>query len=314
VILVISHAADDHAVGVLAALHRGGHPAVLVDTARFPTEFSVAQHYENGGNSLALTVDGRTFELTECGAAWWRRPQPFVMHPGLDPKTVSFAYSECHEAIAGLWAALEARWVNPPDRDELAHHKPFQLAEAIKVDLRIPRTLITNDPSAARCFIDALGPDRTVYKTFLATEACWRETRVLRQEELVLLDHVRLAPVIFQEFVGGATNVRVTVVGEQVFATAIAAEPTGYGIDYRMDMDRARWEPTTLSDSTSAKLRALMQHLGLVYGAIDLLRTADGEDVFLEVNPAGEWRFVEERTGQPITAAVADLLAALDRR
>jgi hypothetical protein len=56
-----------------------------------------------------------------------------------------------------------------------------------------------------------------------------------------------------------------------------------------------------------------MKRLGLVYGAIDLRRTPDGRHVFLEINPAGEWRFVEERTGQPMTAAFAELLVELGR-
>ena len=130
---------------------------------------------------------------------------------------------------------------------------------------------------------------------------------------MALLDTVRLAPVIFQEYVADAVNIRATVVGEQIFATAITVGPNGYAADYRMDMDGASWEPTTLPDSIQATLAALMRRLGLVYGAVDLLRTRGGEHVFLEVNPAGEWLFVEERTGQPITVAMARLLASLDR-
>ena len=55
-------------------------------------------------------------------------------------------------------------------------------------------------------------------------------------------------------------------------------------------------------------LQARRRALELVYSAADLHRTPEGDYVFLEVNPAGEWRFVEERTGQPITRAVAELL------
>jgi len=59
-------------------------------------------------------------------------------------------------------------------------------------------------------------------------------------------------------------------------------------------------------------LLRLLKHAGLRYGAIDMRRTPDGRYVFLEVNPAGQWRFVEEVTGQPITAAMASLLTDLD--
>jgi glutathione synthase/RimK-type ligase-like ATP-grasp enzyme len=313
VILVISHPADDHAVGVLGALDHLGYPTVLLDTGRFPSEASLIQRFDGDRRYYEWSTDRRSVDLSACRAGWWRRPQPFTLQSGISPDVMSFTYSECHEAVAGLWAALDLNWVNPPELDEVAHHKPYQLAAATKVGLPVPRTIITNDPDVARGFIDALGPERTVYKTFLASERCWRETRVVRPDELELLDSVRLAPVIFQEYVPAIADVRVTVVGERMFAAAITPAPGGYELDYRMDMDGASFEPTELPVETQEAIHALMQRLGLVFGAVDLRRTPDDRYVFLEVNPAGEWRFVEERTDQPITYAVAELLAELDR-
>lgn len=301
-------------MSVLAELDRVGHPAVLIDTAEFPSRASLTQRFEFGHQSYEFSTNGRRIDLGEAGAGWWRRPQPFTLEPGIASDDASFTYTECHEAVAGLWAALGIAWVNPPERDEVAHHKPYQLAAAAKVGLRVPRTVITNDPEAARRLIAELGAERTVYKTFLASEECWRETRILRPAELGLLDHVRLAPVIFQEYVPAVADIRATVIGPRIFATAISAAPGGYDLDYRMDLAGARFEPTELPASTERRIQALMKQLGLVYGAIDLRRTPDGGYVFLEVNPAGEWRFVEERTHQPITEAMAALLAGLDGR
>jgi hypothetical protein len=312
-ILVISHPGDSHAVAVLGALARAGHPAVMVDTAQFPAQGALTQRFGEGAPRLEITLDGTEVDVTTCGAAWWRRPQPFTLHDGIDPDVASFAYTECHEAVAGMWAALSATWVNAPELDELAHHKPYQLAVATEVGLDIPRTLITNDPDQARAFADELGPSRTIYKTFLATTENWRETRLLREEEVDLLDSVRLAPVIFQEFVAAVADIRVTVVGERMFATAITPAPGGYEVDYRMDLTGARFVPTELPGEVEAGLRRLMARLGIVYGAIDLRRAESGAHTFLEVNPAGEWQFVEERTAQPITTAVAELLMELDR-
>lgn len=314
VILIVSHPADDHAAVVLDALDRVGHPAVLVDTARFPSDASLTQRFDGDRRYYEWSIDGQSIDLSCCRAGWWRRPLPFTLQSGITPGVTSFAYSECHEAVAGLWAALELDWVNPPELDEAAHHKPYQLAAATKVGLPIPRTVITNDPDVAREFIATLGPERTVYKTFLATEQYWRETRVVRPEELELLDSVRLAPVIFQEYVPAIADVRVTVVGERMFAAAIIPAPGGYELDYRMDMDGASFEPVELPVETRQGVHALMERLGLVFGAVDLRRTPDDRYVFLEVNPAGEWRFVEERTDQPITRAVAELLVEFDRR
>jgi glutathione synthase/RimK-type ligase-like ATP-grasp enzyme len=314
VILVVSHAADDHTERVLAGLDRIGHPASVVDTAQFPSKASLTLAYDRGGARFVIGADGQDIDLGSCRTGWWRRPQPFTLDPEIAPDVASFAYSECHEAVAGLWAALGLDWVNPPALDEAAHHKPYQLAVAGALGLAVPRTLITNDPDAARRFIDEIGVERTIYKTFLATEAHWRETRVVRPAELAMLESVRLAPVIFQEYVAAVADLRVTVVGDRMFAAAIAAPSGGYDIDYRMDLDGSRFEPAELPRQTEEGIRALMSKLGLVYGAIDLRRTADGGDVFLEVNPAGEWLFVEERTGQPITEAMVSLLTGRDRR
>lgn len=313
-ILVVSHPADEHAGAVSAALAHRRHPAVLVDTARFPSEASLTQSFGANGASFKLAVDGRTVDLGACGSGWWRRPQPFTLHEGIASDVSSFTYTECHEAFAGLWAALGINWVNRPDLDEVAHHKPYQLAAAAEVGLTIPRTLITNDPAEARQLVAELGPEQTVYKTFLATEEHWRETRVLRAVELALLDRVRLAPVIFQEYVPAEFDIRVTAIGEQMFAAAITAPADGYQFDYRMDLAGATYRAVELSSETEGALRSFMTRLGLVFGAIDLRRTPDGRDVFLEVNPAGEWRFVEERTGLPLTETLAELLIDLDRR
>ena len=312
-ILIVSHADDEHAIGVLRALERSQHPVALLDTAKFPASASLTQRFENDRQQLEFCADGQRIDLNCCRAGWWRRPQPYTLHDGLDSEVAAFTYAECHEAISGLWSALDLRWINPLERDETAHHKPYQLAMAAKIGLPIPRTVITNDPDTARRFIAECGAAPTIYKTFLASEQCWRETRVVKPEELTMLDSVRLAPVIFQEYIPAAADLRVTVVGEQIFAAAICVAPEGYSVDYRMDMNGAHFAPTQLSDETQEKLLAFMRVLGLVYGAVDFRRTIDGREVFLEVNPAGEWLFVEERTEQPITEAMAALLVQFDQ-
>lgn len=311
-ILILSHPADDHAKGVLSRLGRRKYPATLLDSSDFPARASLTQYFSEAGAHIEYTGGSTRIDLGDCHAAWWRRPLPYTLHDGMDPDVTSFAYTECHEAFSGALALLKAAWVNPPHLDERAHHKPLQLATAAQVGLSVPRTLITNDPEDARQFIAEVGYARTIFKTFLASEQHWRETRVLKAEELGLLDSVRFAPVIFQEYVAAEADIRVTVTGDQMFATAIRPGPDSYAIDFRMDMGAATFEPARLPDEVAGKLRSLMQSLGLVYGAADFRRTPDGNHVFLEVNPAGEWLFVEERTGQPITEAMADLLVRLD--
>src|SRR6266481_2523832 len=155
---------------------------------------------------------------------------------------------------------------------------------------------LTNDPEDARAFIASIGAARTIYKAFSATERDWRETRLLHPDELPLLDHVRLAPVIFQEYVPAEVDLRVTIIGKHQFPPAIWPREGGYPFDYRIDMATARIEPTILPVDVQRALGRLIERLGLVYGAVDMRRTSDGQHVFLEINPAGQWLFVEEQT------------------
>lgn len=311
-IVVVSHEADEHAAAVVPEVRRRGHDVQVVDTGEYPRRLSIVARYEGATQQFAVVSEGREVTLDGCRAAWWRRPQPYTLHDELADDARTFTYGECHEAMAGMLASLPATWVNAPQLDAAAHHKPYQLTVAAQVGLAVPSTLVTSDPDAARAFIEALAPHRVIYKTFLASPECWRETRVVQPGELALLDTLRCAPVIFQEYVPADADLRVTIIGPYLFAAAIRGARGGYEVDYRMDMAGASFESTTLPSSVEARLRALMDRLGLRYGAVDLRRRPDGEHVFLEVNPAGEWLFVEERTAQPMTASMAQYLCALD--
>ena len=310
-IVAVSYPEDPHAQRVLEHLDAAGQEALLLDLADLPDRATLTVDYDHGtADALELRRDGQpVVDLTRAAAVWWRRPQAVNPSSVTDPEVRLFTENEWHEAINGLWQLLDVRWVNDPVRDEVAARKALQLRVAAELGLRVPRTLITSDPARAAAFIEAEGVGRTIYKSFSCTHTIWRETRLVSDEVLPLLDSVRLAPVIFQEYVPADVDLRVTVVGERIFAAAIHSQETDYPIDFRMSLGQANVEPAELPPRIERLLHALMARLGLAYGAIDLRRTPDGDCVFLEVNTAGEFLFVEERTGQPIARALAELLA-----
>lgn len=310
-VLIVSTEEDPHARAVAAHLAGLGERPRILDLSLVPQRAHLSVRYTCcGTRRFELGEPGEAADLGEFGAVWWRRPQQPDMSPEIaDGGHRLFAANEVHEALSGLWYALDAYWINDPARDHVAHRKVTQLRVAQDAGLRIPDTLITSDPAAARSYIDRRGYRDVVYKSFSALEHEWRETRLLRMEELELLDAVRYAPVIFQEYVEAVYDIRVTMVGDRIFAAAIHSQETDYPVDFRMEMDTAAIEPIELPDDVSGRLLDYMGRLGLVYGAIDMRLRPDGEYVFLEVNPAGQWLFVEERTGQPIAAALAEALA-----
>jgi len=312
VIAVVSYPDDPHAQAVMSHLRDAGAPAVLLDLADLPERATLTMRYENGGRPrLEYRREGEpTLDLQSVRTVWWRRPR--VPEPAsiTDPEALLFAANEWQEAINGLWQLLDARWVNHPIRDEVAARKALQLRVAAEVGLTVPRTLVTSDPDEARTFIDGRGDAATVFKTFSCTHEIWRETRLIRADELPLLDTVRLAPVIFQEYVPAGVDLRITIVGGRLFAAAIHSQETDYEVDFRMSLGQAEVEATTLPAEVEEGLLALMGRLGLLYGAVDMRRTPTGEYVFFEVNTAGEFLFVEELTGQPIARNLAELLAS----
>lgn len=314
-ILIISHLADEHATEVLSHLGRVGANVLLFDTMRFPREIRLnISHRTDARSTLSAVVDGVQHDLTTVKTVWWRRPQPF----GLD-KTMTksddrdFAFGECQAAIMGLWSCLDAHWINNPEHDEVAARKAYQLKVAMGLGLRVPRTLITNDPVEAAAFIEKEGANGTIYKAFSATERAWRETRLLKPEERAQLEAVQFAPVIFQEHIRADIDLRITIIGADIFPAEILSGETDYRVDFRMAMHVATIRAHVLPDEIIAKLRAFMGALGLIYGAIDMRLTPAGEYVFLEVNPAGQWLFIEQRTDQPITASLVEHLLISDR-
>jgi glutathione synthase/RimK-type ligase-like ATP-grasp enzyme len=294
---------------VLQELDRIGEPATLLDLSQFPFHSRLSIGYSNREPALFhWSGAGPAIDFSQVKSIWWRRPQPFQHDPALtDAANMQFALSEASEAVSGLWHSLDSFWINDPHRDAAAHRKVYQLQVARQIGMPLPETLVTNDPERARQFI--YQHEKVICKAFSATQTHWRETRLVTDQELANIDAVRFAPVIFQRYVEAVYDLRITVIGNQIFPAAIHSQQTEYKIDCRMDIGSAKIEPVTLPPQVMAQLRCLMKKLGLVYGAIDMRLQPDGTYVFLEINPAGQFLFIEAETRQPMARALAETLA-----
>jgi glutathione synthase/RimK-type ligase-like ATP-grasp enzyme len=310
-VLIVSSLADPHTQAVITALGECGARVELLDLADYPGKLTLTLAFEGGKRRFQLRRPGEgELDLEAVRAVWWRRPGTFGLPDTLrDLAHRRLALSESYTAFHGLFEAMDAQWINPPARDSSAAHKPYQLALAQRLGLEIPQTMMTSDPEEARKFWHACDGD-VIYKQFIALPEAWSETRRLREAETKIADAaIRLAPVIFQRHVAAVADLRVTIIGDEIFAAAVDVRDLSYDVDVRLNLN-ARHIAHDLPEDVAEMLRALMQHLGLVYGAIDLRLTEDGRYVFLEINPAGQFLYVEQQTGQPITAALAARLAA----
>lgn len=225
----------------------------------------------------------------------------------------SFAQEEAQRALDGLMTALDVTWINHPHCHARANSKPAQLCVAYQVGLEIPPTVLTNDPEAAGAFVAKSAGD-TVFKAHSQNlnlepgKALY--TAVVTERELTKLDLIRVSPGIFQQLVPKSYEIRATVVGSRIFSGKINSQASPETkIDWRHKPFDIEEEPIELPPELEAKIHALMRAFGLIYGALDLIVTPEGRHVFLEVNPAGQYLWVEAKTKLPITAAIADVLA-----
>lgn len=310
-ILIVSFHDNPHVQAVRQHVSR---PTAVFDVADFPSGASLEVSFSDRCDRLRLAAEGRhEIRIEDVGAVWYRRERPLELDPALtDPTSRLFAWSESNEALTGVWRALDCFWMNPPAADEAGQRKVRQLQLARRVGLRVPDTLITNNPSSARAFVVEHLERGVIRKALRNIAEAPRPTALVTAEDLTRIGDVRYAPVTFQQFVPANLDLRVIVVEDEIFAAAIRSDPE-YRTDYRMGIGSARFFPYTLPDDVASALIALHHRLGLVYGASDFRVTPDGEHVFLEVNPAGEYLFASERTGQPVPQAIAACLERHDR-
>ncbi|MFC5662287.1 ATP-grasp ribosomal peptide maturase [Kitasatospora misakiensis] len=312
-VLVITGAFDPTADLVVEELNRRAVSVFRADTAWFPSRLAVTAGLDGPpGWRGPLATDHRTLDLAAVRSVYYRRPTPAEFPPELPPEVRAVAAAEARHGFGGLLSALPARWLPPPGRAAEAESKPLQLRVAADCGLRVPRTLITNRPDAAREFAKRIGGP-VVYKPFtpirgtVGGRSVAVYANLLRPEDL---GHPSVATTahLFQEWVPKAYEVRLTAVGRRLFATEIHAGSDAARVDWRSDYDSLDYRVCEPPVEVAAAVHRMLARLGLPYGAFDFVVTPAGEWVFLEVNPNGQYGFVEQATGLPITAAICDYL------
>ncbi|MDH6577647.1 ATP-grasp ribosomal peptide maturase [Kitasatospora sp. MAP5-34] len=315
-VLVITGTFDPTADLVIEELNRRAVPVFRADMAWFPSRLTLAAGLDGTGWRGTLTTDRRALDLSTVRAVYYRRPTSPEFPDDMPPEARAVATAEARRGFGGLLSALPCRWLPPPGRAADAEYKPLQLRVAIECGLGVPRTLITNDPDAAKQFADGLGAP-VVYKPFTPIRGTVDGhsvavyANVLQPSDLPHPDIATTAH-LFQEWVPKAYEVRLTVVGQRLFAAEIHAGSAAARVDWRSDYDSLTCKSCDPPPTVAAGVLRMLAQLGLPYGAFDFVVTPSGEWWFLEVNPNGQYAFVEQATGLPITATICDHLEGIN--
>jgi glutathione synthase/RimK-type ligase-like ATP-grasp enzyme len=208
-----------------------------------------------------------------------------------------------------------ARWVNSIEAEWFASFKNHQLQQAQIVGLKTPDYYIGNDPKLAASFIKnyAFLTVKPYNRAGLQDEGkihYVHSRKKVQHELLEFVDAVSNCPIILQNYVEKQLELRVTIIGDTVLACSIDSQASHLNTDdFRMnDMKDLKHEIYQLPISIERALLALMKRLNLVFGCVDIILTPENEYVFLEVNPSGQWLWIEEATGLPIAETIANFL------
>jgi hypothetical protein len=327
-VLILAPQSDEHARAVLQHLADMAVPATCWAAKDLLSYSRLDFRLDNSGAACSLgerrdesttRPDTPSIDLFAFRSVWLRRPGRVRAQPMPERWMGSLVEWESSRALDAIFRIIPALWVNAPAAEHEARLKLKQLDMARGCGLGVPETLVTNDPRTAAEFVERM--DRSVvYK--LIDEGSHRyfpdyevvkgiPTMPLREADLEHLHQVSTSLHLFQRRIEKRSDIRVTVVGRQLFAVEIMSQVGRGNLDFRLDYS-VPMNRYNLPASVEQSCLALVSKLGLNYGAIDLGVTPDGEYVFFEVNPAGQWLWMELRLELPISLAMARLLAGAD--
>lgn len=321
-VLILTQEFDLTVDPVIQCLTARGAEVTRVDLSYFPRRMTVTASDFNGGRRRLRHRDHEV-DLDRLSSVWYRRPTRFDFGPEMGEAEQQFAYKEAMQGVGGILRATDCLWVNRPDVDAVGELKPYQLTLARQLGLRVPRTLLTNDPEEVAAL--AKQADRPIVYKALAGGVIHYPggfpsgllTTMVGDEIHEHLDRIGHTMCMFQEYVEKAYEIRLTVIGNTYFPVVICSqdhdatsvdwrgEYTGPDADSR-SLPYGDYQP--LPEAVVDRTQALLSRLNAVYAAVDFIVTPDGDYVFLEVNPAGQFMWMLHDLGLRLDEHMADLL------
>lgn len=319
-ILITAASLDEHAYGpVSSILESWGFPVVVYRTDKVLSGEENLRAGVTSQGDLDINYDGQSIAPGDIGAAWCRKVANFSLERiAQDRARQLYVYNEIRYLHDTLWALYpEKIWLNAPERMRQADKKLGQLLVAHDVGFSIPETVVGSnwDDIGSRLLFNN---HRMVVKMIRGVISEDDKIKSLYTTPLdadqvdEIRDHTTPFPGIYQTFVDKAREWRVTVVGDKVFPAAIYTDDSAKD-DWRVHQltDTVRFTKEDLPDGIDEKCVQFLGKMGLKFGAFDFIETIDGEVIFLECNPNGQYGWLEDRLELPISAAIASELMAI---
>jgi hypothetical protein len=315
--LILAPSTDPHACALAWAIERQGTTPIW--TPSLPTQpgTNYAFHIDPDHEYLQDSLIGDDV----ITAVWNRRlHDPVPTCAEADRNFANWEWKMFQRSLFSLDATYgDALWVNRANSALYAENKLVQLSTCRRLGLPFPETVVTTDAAE----VDALRKrwGRIIFKSFLVHQWEDRTNGKLHAVGVTLLDEnsdlpadaIAVCPGIYQRYIEKAFDVRVTVIGDHLFAMSLGNESGAGYVDWRTHSadPELHARAITLPAAVEDKVRAFMRELDLVFGCVDLVVDKDGQFLFLEVNQAGQFLFVEEMLPEyPILQTMTALLTS----
>jgi hypothetical protein len=320
-VLIVTEPFDVHADFVIGELKKRDVPVFRFHPEDFPAGAQISISGAGTVWSAEIRTPLRSLRLDDVRAAWLRRPGDPVAGATLRPESREFAVQQARSTLTAMYALIGERWLSPPESLRAAADKVRQMRHAAAAGLAVPDTLIGNDVDRVTGFHHGnvrLGRGTAVKSLWVRGQISYdgglrvpMTTTWPENADPDQVDTIRLAPAVFQEYVPKQREIRAVVIGARVFAASVDSQAIPAARhDVRGAGIQAGYEPYDLPEDVHTALLDMVHGLGLRFCSADLVLTPDGRHVFLDLNPNGQWLWLEIEAGLPLSAAMADLLAA----
>lgn len=324
-ILIITCKSDVHADFVTIELRKSGCDVIRLNTEDFSHNIIFnCKYLKNEWIYDFFILDANLrFTSDDFNIVWYRKPKEIINLTVIDRHVADFVKEEYDYFLRSFYAInVNKTWVNPFMSNRNANQKLPNLKLASELGLTVPKTLITNDIDEASHFVNLCKSDILVktfhYSGFVINETdiwhCFAK-RLNKNDFEDYKDSIRLAPTFLQQYIEKELELRVTIIGSNVFTAAIHSQETEKAKDdwRAIDSYQIKHSIYTLPDNVSKCLLKFNSHYGLRFSTFDIILTPSGEYVFLECNPNGQWYWIEELTKMPMAKALADLMIELNK-
>jgi glutathione synthase/RimK-type ligase-like ATP-grasp enzyme len=316
-VLIASATRDEPSYGpVSEILERKGYPVIVYKTDKLlagEDQFTIDL---TNASEPYITYNDTSISPEDIGAAWFRKVASFSISDGEDQLSKQLHMNNEVRSLHGtIWPLFypEDVWLNSPDRMAHADRKLGQLILAKEVGFTVPETVISSDWDSISEKLQVDDEESRIIVKMM--RGVISDNNQLKAMHATILDKEKIEnlsaytspfPGLYQPYAEKAREWRVTVVGDNIFPAAIYTEASAKD-DWRKHQltEAVKFEEDTLPVGIDQLCLEYLGKMGLRYGAFDLVEKPDGEIVFLECNPNGEYFWLEEALEQPISEAIA---------